>query len=57
MIHQPTNRFTLSDANVFPDATSILGEGPVWHHEEEVSVLNYSSQKNRKANKFVSLSE
>lgn len=36
MTHQPTNSFAFSEINVFPDALSILGEGPVWHHGEQV---------------------
>ena len=36
MIQQPTNSFTFSEVNVFPDVTSTLGEGPVWHPGEQV---------------------
>ncbi len=36
MIHQPTTSFNFSDVNVFPGVTSTLGEGPVWHHEEQL---------------------
>ena len=36
MIQQKTNSFGFSEIKVFPDVTSTLGEGPVWHCEEQV---------------------
>lgn len=36
MIQQQTNSFSFSELNVFPEVTSTLGEGPVWHHAEQV---------------------
>ena len=36
MTLQTTNSFSFSEINVFPNLTSTLGEGPVWHHVEQV---------------------
>ena len=36
MTHQPSDSFNFSEVNVLPGVTSTLGEGPVWHHGEQV---------------------